>query len=113
MKHAIAISHDFLLRLLLAAGLAGTFILSSQIAYAETDSMVVTQVQGTGWVTRQDPKVHSTLHEGDVIRSGDRLHVRNGNTVQVAIDNKAEDVLEINEAKVKFSMGKETETTHL
>lgn len=76
----------------LAGGLAFAF---AEEAFAEQALCVFVSEKDNAWVVRKDSAVKSSLNVGDPIYKGDTLFVTQGNTVQLAFDKEAQNVIQV------------------
>lgn len=83
--------------------LAGSLAFADE-AFAEQAVCVFVSQEGNAWVVRKDSSVKSSLNIGDPIYKGDEIQVTQGNTVQLAFDKEAQNVIQMDgNTKVQFA----------
>ncbi|MBF0254415.1 MAG: FecR domain-containing protein [Candidatus Omnitrophica bacterium] len=82
---------------LLAALTVGLSVLLVSDGHADGGEKVCTvaSVKHSGWATRLHQSVKQTIKPGDVLYEGDILDVKSGNFVQLAFDDKNENIVHV------------------
>lgn len=95
MKQLSTLAKCLKMPALLLAALVALPVLPAGQAYAEEAVCVFLSQRDNAWVIRKDATVKQSLNVGDSLYDGDRLVVMRGNTVQLAFDKEARNVVHI------------------
>lgn len=84
------------LRILVTLTALTASVLGIQSAYAQEAAIgKVISVKQSGWATRSNDTVKKTIKEGDAVYAGDIMDVRQGNYVDISLDEKSENILHV------------------
>ncbi|MFT5206927.1 MAG: hypothetical protein ACI9CF_000670 [Candidatus Omnitrophota bacterium] len=97
MKSILHTTPAKLLNLAMAITLCFAWTLTAQASTNEVIGTVVA-VKKSGWATRVNGSVKRTVAPGEKIMNGDRLEVKRGNYVQIALDIDRENIIHIDQS---------------